>query len=315
MKNLNWEQINHDIRIGFALTADQTRLMAGDVERGEMAARAVLGVENTRYDLMCDHLDDGEMLASFDIEGSPFYGAATTCFKIISSERRLEEIDVTNDRLNGEQLLSYFLKAMPRESMGLYDVPSIFDGLDSPLPLLLAKCMAKLDLAEFIQELSDQTSDTLGFGFTPTTVAVLGQMNVRTVRNHFGPKGDKAIRSRSLGSDAYRSDLVIGDPLDSIEWLAGRRGFDPGGVSTDWMNEKMASIQSVKIASALPGVFAWTNRQTSEAISETLGWPPTKFSKWVRSVDLKQLDAAAVANAVGLDPKAYSELMSRLAPD
>lgn len=53
-------------------------------------------------------------------------------------------------------------------------------------------------------------------------IAYLGDVDLRTVRNAMGPRGDKPIRSTARPKPAgARSDLVYGNPLDAIEWLAG----------------------------------------------------------------------------------------------
>jgi hypothetical protein len=129
-----------------------------------------------------------------------------------------------------------------------------------------------------------------------------------------GPNGDKPIRSNAKpkGKDA-RSDLVLGDPLDAIEWLAGRRGFHPGRLSPEWVNQQLAGIQSREAAAGLPGLVTWLNRTTTEQLASALGWPADRVREWTRAHSTDVNAAEQVAAAAGLDVAAYRDLIARVA--
>jgi hypothetical protein len=207
--------------------------------------------------------------------------------------------------------LSYFLAALPREAMGGLDFTGIATDADAPLVSLLRNAEARLHLVEFVQGLFGDPR--IGFGFTPGEIAILGGTDVRTVRNVMGPKGDKPIRSHGMGKERIgKNDLVLGDPLDALEWLAGRRGFHPGRLSMDWVNEKLSEIQSFQAAAAIPGVIHWLNRSTTVDLAKSLGWPLDRLRKWIRAEECDSADAKLIAVASGLDPAKYRFLIESL---
>ncbi|WP_412552417.1 hypothetical protein [Shimia sp. MIT1388] len=315
MKTPAWHQVEQDIRIGFAMVADLVWQITGADGRGEAAAKAVLGIDEAPGYLLADNLDDRDTLNSFDVENTEFFQVAKKAHRLVLPDQRLNDVDVSDNRLLTEQYLNYFIRAIPRDSVGAYDAPYLFQDPEGALQVLLAQYRAKLDLAEMVQELVTDSSSVIGVGFTPADVAALGQMNLRSVRNHFGPKGNKAIKSYVIGSSAERSDLVMGDPLDSLEWLAARRGFQPGGISQNWANKHLERLSSLEKAAAFAGVFAWCNSTTTEAAAQRLGWEPERFSRWVRSDVEKPGEAEKVASVIGLDPTAYVSTIERLLSD
>lgn len=128
-----------------------------------------------------------------------------------------------------------------------------------------------------------------------------------------GPKGDKPIRSTARPKPAgVRSDLVFGDPLDAIEWLAGRRGFHAGRLSPEWVSGLVGEIGSLHVGAALPGLLAWLNRTTTDELASRLGWPVEHVRDWTRARGVDAGKAAEIGAAVGLDCAAYREAIERL---
>ena|GEM_PF-3138595 len=309
-----WEQLEEDIRIGLVVVADACRFMVGMGERGDILAKAILGLSKLpdEIGLLDDLIEDDKFLKSVQIEGTQFLEATKHCFEIVTTSSPVELIDASSGRTEGAEWLSYFLGMMPREAMGGNDYSGTFSHPDAQLPGLRDTCFAKLELVEFTQGVVQE--GTFGIGFTPKTVALLGGMNINTVRNVFGPNGNKPILSTAAGR-GKRTDLVWGNPLDTLEWLAGRRGFDVGGITPNWVNSNMPTLQSAEAAFALPGIVAWLNRETTEDAAHKLGWEPHRFSAWVRGRTSDISSAGELAEAVGLDPKAYILLMKRLADE
>lgn len=140
----------------------------------------------------------------------------------------------------------------------------------------------------------------------------MGDVGLRTVRNVFGPKGNKPILSNNVASKGFRSDLVWGDPLDCLDWLAGRRGFHQGRLSPEWVSEKIPDIPTLEAAAALPGIVAWLGQKTSYELANELGWDISQIRAWTRAESVPPDKAGAVAKAAGVDPVRYSELICRL---
>jgi hypothetical protein len=290
--------------------ADATRYMLGCGDRGDRAASALLG----RSDVQSIHLDDliqnDEFLASIVLTDTGLLAAAKHCFDFVTVRAPIEMIQIDEVRVEGVEWLSYFLSVLPREAMGGWDYTGIATNPDAPLVSLLRHAEARLQLAEFVQGLF--TEKGTGIGFTPGEIAVLAGTDVRTVRNVMGPKGDKPIRSHGLGKErSGKNDLVHGDPLDALEWLAGRRAFHPGRLSTNWVNEKLSEVRSAQAAAAIPGVIIWLNRSTTKDFAKSLNWPLDRLRKWLRAEGINPADAKSIAVASGLDPTNYSSLIAQ----
>lgn len=307
-----WNAIEEDLRVGLVLVADACRYMAGMGKRGDAAASAILGIKNVPKQHLDDLIRDREFLSKVKISDTSFAACTRRCFDLVTVLGPIEQIDVDDEKVEGTQWLSYFLSFMPREAQGGWDYTGTFQCSDAPLVILLGMAEARLALAEYVQNFVRESDS--GTGFTPKEIAFLGDVDVRTVRNAMGPKGDKPIRSNAKPkADEARSDLVLGDPLDALEWLAGRRGFHPGRLSPEWVNQHLAGVKSRDAAAALPGLVAWLNQITTEQLASSLGWPADRVREWTRAHTMDVNTAEQVAAAAGLDVTAYRDLIARVA--
>lgn len=306
-----WNVIEEDVRIGFVLMADACRYMLGMGERGNAAAAAILGMQEVPPDHLDDRIEDPEFLRGVAIAGTQFVVSARRCYDFVTIRGPIESINVEDERAEGLNSLSYFLSFMPREAMGGLDFTPTFSRPDAPLVVLLEAAEARLELAEFVHNLVRYGE--MGLGFTPRTIAILGDVNLRSVRNVMGPKGDKPIRSNASSAEGTeRTELVLGDPLDALEWLAGRRGFNPGRLSPEWVSEHLEGFATLPAAGALPGIVSWLNRVTTGELAEAVGWPVDRVRDWTRARNMDAERAAEIGGAAGLDGRAYADLIRRL---
>ena len=326
----SWPEVERDIRIAMTLAADVVRNMIGMRDpsgRGDAAAAALLGlpdlsgingfiVEET-YDSF-EGRYNAEFLGKIPIAGTEFAKAARRCYDLVATRGPIEDLDYENDRQDGLHWLWYFLSAITTDSYGSdADYSGIARDPDSNLRLLHDLASARLDLAEYIDELTQATETWEKmfwpkYLFTARDIALLGDVSIRTVRNAMGPKGNKPIRTETIGGKASRPDYVWGDALDCIEWLAGRRGFQPGPLSPQWVDRRIPEVGSLRALGALPGVVGWINRTTTEDLAARLRWPTERFRNWTRGIDMEVNYARTIASAVGLDGAAYADRVKTL---
>lgn len=276
-RELSWIVVEEQLRIALVLTADATRYLIGMGVRGDQAAAAILGMKDVPNTHLDDLIGDPVFLNSIVTKGTELEAAARRCFDIVTVRHPLETIDVQHEREEVTEWLSYFLAALPREAMGGWDYTAVSHP-DAPLVKLLRKAEARINLAEFVQEAIGFGS--LRHGFVAADIAALADAEVRTVRNVMGPKGDKPILTRpTVEGRSSKDDYVWGDPLDTLEWLSGRRGFNPGRLSVEWVNERLLRIPTFEAAAAMPGIVSWVNCVTSQDLAARLRWPPDQLRK------------------------------------
>jgi len=309
-KVATWSSIEESIQIGFFVMADACEKMLGFGERGDAATSAILGIPSESDQIPDKPTSVSDPFERIDVKGTMFAHCVARCYKLVNEIGYLDEVDFDNERADGADWLSFFLSCMPREAMDVDDYTGVFHHPEAALPTLRDAAVARLELAEFVQNFI--SGDYNGFGFPPKTVSFLGNVSIRTVRNVFGPKGNKPIRSSTMQYNNARSDLVWGDPLDCLEWLAGRRGFHQGRLSPEWVNEKIPEIPNLEAAAALPGIVAWLGQKTSEELAGELGWELSQIRDWTRAINVPPEKAGAIGKAAGIDPVLYSELIGRL---
>ncbi|MBZ9960610.1 hypothetical protein [Mesorhizobium sp. BR1-1-14] len=326
-----WSSIETDIRTVMALAVDVCRNMVGQRHpsgRGDAAAAALLGMETL-------HGVDGfiveeiyhsftrrpnrKFLAKIDIERTLFSDAARRCYDLVANKGPIEHIRYDDDRDDGLNWLRYFLSAIPDDSYGTgaFDYSDLKHNPDSNLRLLHDMTSAQLTLAEYVDDLTKADASWEEWRstcvFTARDISLLGDVNIRTVRNVMGPNGNKPIRTETIdGKASRRPNLVWGNALDSIEWLAGRRGFQPGSLSPQWVDGRISAIGSLPALAAVPGVVAWINRTTTDELAAKLQWLPERVRSWTRGKDIYPEQAEAISAAAGLDGKAYASRIKSL---
>ena len=306
-----WSKVLEHLRIAAVLKADDTRYFLGMTNRGNAAAAAILGME----DVPAQHLDDlieaESFLADVNVEETGIELATRRCYQLVLDCPALQDIDVSEERTEGPDWLSYFLSALPREAMGGLDYTGIYLAPDAPLQVLLRGASAVLSLTEVVQDLI--LHDRLETGFAAQDIAALGGLDVRSVRNVMGPKGNKPIRTTVATN--LRADYVEGDPLDTLEWLAGRRGFSGYEISASWVEGHLPQIDNPAAAAAIPAVFAWAQGVTTPTLAKRLCWPAERVSGWTRGKGVRPTEAVALAEAAGLDGPTYEALIERCFDD
>jgi hypothetical protein len=304
----NWNIIENDLRIGLVLIAENARYLVGMGKRGDIAASAILGMSEVTDCHMGDRIGDPEFIGKVDIANTHLAMCAKRCFDLVTVLGPIDEIDVEDEEAEGTQWLSYFLSSMPQEAMGGLDYTGKFHNPDAPVVRLLGMAAARLELASFIQNLV--LRGVKGSGFTPKEIAYLGDVDVRSVRNVMGPKGDKAIRSNVKPKQkGEENELVLGDALNALEWLAGRRGFHSGRLSPEWVSQQLPKVSSREVAAVIPAITGWVNRTTTEQLASSLDWPVEKLRAWNSAETVDRSSAAKIAELVGIDPQSYQRLI------
>ena len=315
-QSLTWPEIETDLRIGLLLISQACGMFLGGITpRAKAAKSALLGVDDFKeWGAPSDMAGDAETLNQLDIKDTDLFEEVSECFISVSSPSPLQEV-FESDRL--EILLEHldtFLASVPRQIS--IDGPwphNRFQDTDAPLPRLRSKVQALLDLAEYAR--CPWSWGSSADGFYVETIAALADINPRTVRNVMSPTGKKSIKSvaNRMSKKFARNELFIeGDALDTLEWLAGRRNFNPGGLSPDWVTTQFQLFDTMQAAAAVPGIVGWINRITTDAIADRSGWTAKKVSAWIRGKITTPSDARQIAMAVGLDPDRYEALIERL---
>lgn len=312
MQTATWDEIDADLKLGvFLMTvAAQSMLPAHHPASGPFG-KAALGQAFNPRRIAADQADDLEQLVDFDVSKTRFYQVARACFDFVHARTPLDQIDPDDVRADAIYWLTYFLGAVPQEpyATALANDADRFlnrrdKGDEYPLPGLELAAAAKANLAEYLQRFPrDPDMET---GFAPFEIAALAGMSISSVRNFIGPDGRKPIRSMPKDSSG-----VYGEPLGTLEWLAGRRNFDPGPLSSRWLEQAGDRAETTEEAGAILGVYAWTNRITTETLAERSRLPVEAVRNWTRG-DLSMPAAAApLAEAAGIDPEFYTELVDR----
>lgn len=313
MQTASWDEIEADLKLGvFLITVAAQSLLPDHHPAAGQYGKAALGAGFDPKQIAAGQADDLEHLAAFDVSKTRFHQVARACFDLVHGRTPLDEIE-TQD-FEGETLnwMNYFLQAIPQDeyatSLGIYRsrfMERRDKGDEYPLPGLHLVAAAKKNLAEYLQGFPRNRAYEIGFA--PFEIAALAGMSISSVRNFVGPGGKKPIRSMP-STDARN---VYGDPLDTLEWLAGRRNFDPGPLSSRWLEMAAERAESPEDAGAALGIFAWVNRVTTEMLAERSGLPVEVVKNWTRGDIAAPDDAAPLAEAAGIDPEFYTELVAR----
>ena len=313
MQTANWQEIEADVKLGvFLMTVAAQSLLLDHHPAAGQFGKAALGAKFDPKQIAAGQADDLEHLADFDVAGTRFYQVARACFDLVHGKTPLDEIETQDFEAETLNWLGYFLQAIPHDeyatTLGGYShrlLERRDKGDEYPLPGLHLAAAAKINLAEYLQ--SFPRNREYEIGFAPFEIAALAGMSISSVRNFVGPAGKKPIRS--MPSEDTRG--VYGDPLDTLEWLAGRRNFDPGPLSSRWLEQAAERAENPEDAGAVLGIYAWVNRVTTETLAERSGVPLEAVKAWTRGDITSPDDAAPLAEAAGIDPEFYIDLVAR----
>jgi hypothetical protein len=312
MQTASWDELEADLKLGvFLMTVAAQSLLPDRHPVAGQFGKAALGAKFDPKQIAAGRADDLEHLADFDVSGTRFHQVARACFELVHGKTPLDEIETQDFEAETLNWMTYFLAAIPQDeyatSLGVYSDrfrEHANKGDEFPLPGLHLAAAAKINLAEYLQRFPrDPDMET---GFAPFEIAALAGMSISSVRNFIGPDGRKPIRSTPKDSSG-----VYGEPLGTLEWLAGRRNFDPGPLSSRWLEHAGDRAETTEDAGAILGVYAWTNRITTEALAERSGLPVEAVRNWARGDMSSPEDAAPLAEAAGIDPEFYTELVDR----
>ena len=312
MQTANWDDIESDLKLGTFLITVAAQSLVGDHTTASAGfGKAVLGKAYDATQPAAGQVYELEHLAEFDVSSTYFWKVARECYDFVHGDTPLDKLDTGDFQADTLNWMSYFLSAIPRDSyatsLGVH--ADRFQerrdrGDEAPLPGLHLAAAAKANLADYLQGFPGNPEFDLGFA--PFEIAALAGMNISSVRNFVGPGGTKPIRS--MPSELKLG--VYGDPLDTLEWLAGRRNFNAGTLSADWPAWAAERANTFEDVSALLGIYAWTNRITTDALADRSGLPKDTVRAWTRGEIGSIDDAIALANAAGIDTDLYADLVA-----
>lgn len=313
MQTATWDEIEADLKLGvFLITVAAQSLLPDHHPAAGQYGKAALGSAVDPKQIAAAQADRLEDLAAFEVHGTRFFAVARACFDYVHGTTPLDDLDTADFEAEYLHWMTYFLSAIPSDSYAtmMGDYVDRFrerrdKGEEYPLPGLQLSAAAKVNLASYLQGFP--TNREFELGFAPFEIAALAGMSISSVRNFIGPGGRKPIPS--MPSD--RAGGVYGRPLDTLEWLAGRRNFDPGPLSNRWLLRAGDHAQHPEDAGALLGIYAWVNRITTETLAERSGLPVEVVKTWTRGDMSSPDDAGPLAEAAGIDPEFYIELVAR----
>jgi hypothetical protein len=313
MQTAEWDEIEQDLKLGvFLMTVAAQALLPEGEEAGSRFGAAALGKGYDPKQSAAYQVDELEHLSDMDVSGTRFWKVTRACFDFVHDRTPLDRLNTDDFQDEALNWMNYFLAAIPRDeyatSLGVYSgrfIERRDRGEEQALPGLHLAAAAKANLADYLQRFPVRPD--IDIGFAPFEIAALAGMNISSVRNFVGPGGNKPIRSMP-GDKRFG---VYGDPLDTLEWLAGRRNFDPGPLSAEWPAWAADRANTIEHVGALLGIYAWTNRITSEALADRSGLPVSVVREWTRGTIGSIEDAAALAEAAGIDPDLYTDLVAR----
>ncbi|TAY88090.1 hypothetical protein [Rhizobium leguminosarum] len=312
------------MRLAMLLVADGMMNILGATPNATKAAETFLGIElpdavsGFLVSMVTDPWVDADtMLAAIAIDHTHLFRTVHRAYRLLSEMSPIHEIEYQDERDGSLDWIGYFLTVVPTDSYGTgEDYSDIVQAADSPLPFIHRAGNAYLDLVEFIHRTVfshpswGDPSDMIVF--TADDLALLADVDIRSVRNAMGPTGNKPIRSFKAFQSDPDDERAYADPIDAIEWLSGRRGFKCGRLDAEWVNSGIPRSHSLAALGALAGMMFWLNGQTTEKMAEKIGWDVEQTRAWTRGRGLDAFAAKRVAEAAGLDPKAYSKQIAKL---
>ncbi len=325
MKSLQqWSDYERDMRLAMILVADGMMNMLGNAPNAKTAVEAFLGIQipsdfsGFLVNLVADPWAKPDAFFSqITIEGTHLERTVRRAYDLLTAMKPIHEIDHQDERDEAIHWVGYFLTTVPTDAYGMgANYFDIVETRSNPLPFLYRAGQAYLSLIEFVHGTvgshREWSSSSDMIVFNADDLALLGDVDIRSVRNAMGPNGTKPIRSFKALATEGEDERAYANPVDAIEWLSGRRGFSCGRLDADWVNAGIPSTASLTALGALSGMMFWLNGQTTETMAEKLGWEIAQTRAWTRGDGLDAFTAKRVAEAAGLDPKTYSKQITKL---
>ncbi|EJZ17290.1 hypothetical protein [Rhizobium sp. Pop5] len=325
MKSLQqWSDYERDMRLAMILVADGMMNMLGTAPNAKTSAEAFLGIQlpsdfsGFLVNLVADPWGKPDaFLSQITLEGTHLYRTVRRAHDLLTAMKPIHQIGHQDERDEAIDWVGYFLTTVPTDSYGMgADYFDIVETQSNPLPFLHRAGNVYLSLIEFVHGTvgshKDWASSSDMIVFNADDLALLGDVDIRSVRNAMGPSGSKPIRSfKALPTDRD-DERAYANPVDALDWLSGRRGFKCGRLDADWVNAGIPSTGSLAALGAVAGMMFWLNGQTTEKMAEKLGWDVGQTRAWTRGEGLDPFAAKRVAEAAGLDSKEYSKQIAKL---
>jgi len=319
-----WPDYERDMRLAMLLVADGMMNMLGATPNATKAAEAFLGIglpssaSGFLVSMATDPWGDADtFLSTITIEHTHINRTVLRAHRLLSEFRPIHEVEHQDERDESLDWIGYFLTVVPTDSYGTGDDYSdIVQKPTSPLPFLHRAGTAYLDLIEFVHRTVGShptwgdSSDMIVF--TADDLALLADVDIRSVRNAMGPTGSKPIRSFKAFLTNTDDERAYADPVDALDWLSGRRGFKSGRLDAEWVDAGISSTGSLAALGALAGMMFWLNGHTTETMAEKLGWDIDQTRGWTRGKGMDAFAAKRVAEAAGLNSTTYSRQIAKL---
>ena len=319
-----WPYYQRDMRLAMLLVADGMMNMLGATPNATKAAEAFLGIEvpadaaGFLVNMAISPWEGADaFLSKITVEGTHFNRTVQRAYSLLTELRPIHEVQHQDERDESLDWIGYFLTAVPTDPYGTGgDFFDVVENPISPLPFIYRAGSAYLGLIEFVHRTLGShpawgaSSDMIVF--TADDLALLADVDIRSVRNAMGPTGSKPIRSfKALPTDAD-DERAYADPIDALDWLSGRRGFKCGRLDAEWVDSGISSTGSLAALGALAGMIFWLNGQTTEKMAEKIGWDVEQTRAWTRGKGMDAFAAKRVAEAAGLDPTTYFRQIAKL---
>jgi hypothetical protein len=237
-------------RNALVVNAETLYLLSGTEGLGRELATLYLGRD-------VDGLPSDEYLADsslrvIDIDRHAIWQVIAGLHRMLDERRMamtsgtIDVDDIRNDMLN---FLELFLASIPNVALGAWDGTGVRAGC---LASLFELASAWLRLGEDIEEAL--SGDSSFINLRPADLALLGNMNERSLRNLVGPKnrirtheGSKASAARKSKSSVQSRAFVAVDLVDALDWLGSRKGFAIEPLSPKFVVDRVREIEDPKV--------------------------------------------------------------------
>lgn len=321
MKTPNWDEIEKAVKVVMCITADTMRSMMGFGPNADKIATDFLGFKGDLNGITSfysaaflddsDNVYDESFLLKIKAEDTHIQRVTRRCYNLVTHKPPLNEVNTEDERSETTDWLWFFLSTIPGDTH-VSDPSWIRTGENSPLKILHDQTDAYLTLVEFVGEVfwGDYGTEThYPYTFSANNISRLADINIRSVRNVMGPGGQKEIQTQA---DAFDRRTSFGHGLQALEWLANKRGFNPGSISQTWAHEEITNNRNLAGLLAIPCVYAWIHGVTTEELAGRAGMTFEGVHEWLKCKTPDADTAMKIASAAGLDGEIYAKRISEI---